>query len=256
MTSPDAQSSAPTSDDRPLKEHPGQIAGIAMREIGAIIGIAGVALGLLAFLMIADEMQEGEFASIDRSVMLALRNSGDLSQPIGPHWLVEGMADITALGGYSVLTLLMAMVFFYLLATRRIQSAFLTIFAVLSGTLMSTMLKMFFGRDRPDLVPHLVDATSASFPSGHSMLSAVSYLTLGVLLAQSHDSKRLRFMLMGYAVLITVLVGCSRVYLGVHWPTDVLAGWSFGAAWASLWWVIGWGLRRWRSTRQQAEPTD
>jgi len=116
---------------------------------------------------------------------------------------------------------------------------------------VSFVLKDIMDRPRPDLVSHLVDVQTSSFPSGHATLSAVVYLTIGALLAREQPSRGLRFYVMAVAILATMLIGCSRVYLGVHWPTDVLAGWAIGSAWAMLWWIAAWvGMARHRA----AEP--
>ena len=125
--------------------------------------------------------------------------------------------------------------------------------AVVGGTLLSTALKMGFERPRPDLVPHGTRIYTASFPSGHAMLSAVTYLTLGALLARVQKRRRVKALLLGLAILITLLVGMSRVYLGVHWPSDVLAGWCVGAAWAALCWFVALQLQR-RGEVERADP--
>jgi undecaprenyl-diphosphatase len=106
------------------------------------------------------------------------------------------------------------------------------------------VLKEFFERPRPDLVPHGAEVFTASFPSGHAMMSAVVYLTLGALLARVETGLRVKAFVLSVSVLLTVLVGISRVYLGVHWPTDVLAGWTVGAAWAVMCWLIARVLQR------------
>ncbi|MBM3856033.1 MAG: phosphatase PAP2 family protein, partial [Verrucomicrobia bacterium] len=107
----------------------------------------------------------------------------------------------------------------------------------LSGLVLSTMLKYFFGRPRPDVVPHLSPAALASFPSGHSMLSAIVYLALGTLLARLVSEMRLKLYILGMALTLTFLVGASRIYAGVHYPSDVLAGWTAGLVWAVLCWL-------------------
>jgi undecaprenyl-diphosphatase len=116
--------------------------------------------------------------------------------------------------------------------------------SVAGGTLVSTLLKLGFDRPRPDLVPHGSLVYTSSFPSGHSMLSAVTFLTLGALLASGQSNFNIRMYLVGIAVFLSVGVGISRVYLGVHWPTDVLAGWTAGAAWTLMCWALAERLRR------------
>lgn len=209
----------------------------ALTEVGGVGAIGVAALGALGFAAIADEAHEDDAHFFDRSVLMAFRNPADVSDPIGPPALEHAMADITALGGFTVLTLLVAGVAIYMLSTGRRIGALMIVGASLSGGVLSETLKALFERARPDLVPHLTHMASASFPSGHAFLSAVTYLTLGVLLAREHDGQRAKLLLIGGAVLLTLMIGASRVYLGVHWPTDVLAGWSLGAAWAALWWL-------------------
>jgi undecaprenyl-diphosphatase len=217
---------------------------LALSEIGAVIAMGIVALGAFAFMAIADEALEGDTHAFDESILKALREPGDASNPIGPAWLADMMADLTALGGIAVLTLLVVGVVFYLLSVGKRGTALLVGGAVGSGAILSTLLKLGFDRPRPDLVAHLSHAYSSSFPSGHAMLSAVTYLTLGVLLARAHERRRTKIIVMTYGVTLTVLIGLSRIYLGVHWPTDVMAGWALGAAWAAVWWLIAWQLQR------------
>lgn len=217
---------------------------LALSEIGAVIAMGIAALGAFAFMAIADEALEGDTHAFDESILKALREPGDASNPIGPAWLADMMADLTALGGIAVLTLLVVGVVFYLLSVGKRGTALLVGGAVGSGAILSTLLKLGFDRPRPDLIAHLSHAYSSSFPSGHAMLSAVTYLTLGVLLARAHERRRTKIIVMTYGVTLTVLIGLSRIYLGVHWPTDVMAGWALGAAWAAVWWLIAWQLQR------------
>ena len=217
---------------------------LALSEIGAVIAMGIVALGAFAFMAIADEALEGDTHAFDESILKALREPADASNPIGPAWLADMMADLTALGGIAVLTLLVVGVVFYLLSVGKRGTALLVGGAVGSGAILSTLLKLGFDRPRPDLIAHLSHAYSSSFPSGHAMLSAVTYLTLGVLLARAHERRRTKIIVMTYGVTLTVLIGLSRIYLGVHWPTDVMAGWALGAAWAAVWWLIAWQLQR------------
>lgn len=221
-------------------------------EIGPLFAMEVAALGLLAFGKVAEETLEGETHGLDRAILFALRTPGNAADPIGPAWFERAVGDLTSLGGYAILTLLVIGVCAYLAAMGKRGSALLIVGAVVSGAMLSEMLKMGFARPRPDLVPHLVVAESGSFPSGHAMLSAVAYLTIGVLLARVHEQQRVKSLVLGFAIGLTLLVGASRVYLGVHWPTDVLAGWFLGAAWAALWWLLAWWLQR-RGTVGRAE---
>jgi undecaprenyl-diphosphatase len=217
---------------------------LALSEIGAVVAVGVAALGALAFMAIADEALEGDTHAFDRSILLALREPGDTDNPVGPVWVEEAMADITALGGYAVLTLLVAGVVIYLISIGKRGTALLVGGAVVSGAVLSALLKLGFDRPRPDLVAHLSHANSSSFPSGHAMLAAVTYLTLGVLLTRAHRQRRTKIIVMTFAIILTVLIGLSRIYLGVHWPTDVMAGWALGAAWAALWWLVALWLQR------------
>lgn len=212
---------------------------LARREIVAVAAFLGIALALLAFIEISDEVTEGEgeVRWFDDGLLLALRTS-DPADPIGPRWFEETVAEITALGGFGVLALVTLFVVGFLAMQRKWGDMALVLVATIGGTLISEGLKIGFSRPRPDLVAHVVDVTSMSFPSGHAMLSAVTYLTLGALLARSQEQGRVRGYILSAAILLTLLIGASRVYLGVHWPTDVLAGWCLGAAWALLCWVV------------------
>jgi undecaprenyl-diphosphatase len=219
-------------------------------ELGFVLGLMIVAGGLFAFLRIADEIREGETHGFDTAILLAFRRAGDPGKPIGPDWLALSMTDITSLGGFTVLTLVTVLSALYLVLDNKRAAAGLLLFSVAGGTLLGQVLKQAFDRPRPDLVAHLVDVRTLSFPSGHAMMSAVTFLTIGVLLARTSPRRRLKVYIVGVAVLLTLLVGVSRVFLGVHWPTDVLAGWSMGAAWAVLCWLLARMLQR----RGQVEP--
>jgi undecaprenyl-diphosphatase len=189
-------------------------------------------------------MVQGETRAFDRAILLAFRNSTDLSDPIGPRWLEIIFRDITSLGGATVLTLMTIAVSGFLLIDAKRGAAILVLGSVIGGVLLSSILKLGIDRPRPDLVAHLVEVHTASFPSGHAMLSAVVYLTLGGLLSRVESPRRIKIYVLSVAVILTVLIGVSRVYLGVHWPTDVLAGWCAGATWAVLCSRIALALQR------------
>ncbi len=202
-----------------------------------------VALGVGSLLLwvfgsIVDEVLEGDTADFDRATLLLFRHSGDLSDPIGPRWLKIMLEDITILGNPSILTLVTVIATAFLVMAGRYATAALTALAIASGSIAEQLMKAGFDRARPDLVPHLVDVTSLSFPSGHAMLSAITYLTIGALLARAQERRRTRYFVLATGVLLTLLISFSRVYLGVHWPTDVLAGWTAGSVWALAFWLI------------------
>ena len=210
-----------------------------MRDEGAIL-LAFLALAALSlvFLKLASEMAEGETLGFDRAIMQWMRDHAG-----GPAMRTT-MLDITALGGTAVLTLVTVAVTGFLIVVRKAATAGFVAASVTGGALLSFALKLVFSRPRPDLVEHLVYVDTSSFPSGHAANSAVVYLTLGMLLASTQERHAPRIYLISVAILLTLAIGVSRVYLGVHWPSDVIAGWCAGAAWAGLCGVAGQWLQR------------
>jgi undecaprenyl-diphosphatase len=205
-----------------------------------------------SFAELADEVLEQETHAFDEAVLLAMRSPGEPADPWGPGWIEEMGRDFTALGGVAVLTFISLAAVGYLLLQGKRRIALMVVLSIGGGILLSTTVKYGFDRPRPDLVPHESLVYTASFPSGHSMMAAVVYLTLGVLLARAQPQRRLKVYLIGLAVLVMLLVGVSRVYLGVHWPTDVLAGWTVGTAWALMIWLIA----LWLQQRGEIERED
>jgi undecaprenyl-diphosphatase len=193
---------------------------------------------------LADDVFEGETRDFDEKVLLAFREDADREDPVGPAWLEEMARDVTGLGGIVVLTFTTLAVAGFFLLQRKWHLAIYVTAAVATGALASAFLKSGFDRSRPDLVAHGQVVYTASFPSGHSMISAVVFLTLGALLAEALRDRALRGYVLGLAGALTLTVGVSRVYLGVHWPTDVLAGWAAGAGWALACWAVSRLLRR------------
>lgn len=226
-----------------------------MRVASLPVAMAAIlAAGVYAFVQIADEVNEREFEALDRALLLMFRTPGDLSVPIGPPWLKETMIELTSLGGYPVLVILVGVVVGYLLVQRLHGAALFTLLTIVTGTALSHVLKLFYDRTRPDVVEQLVVTHTPSFPSGHATMSAVVYLTLASLIMRLVDRTAVRVYVLIVAVALTLAIGTSRVYLGVHWPSDVLAGWALGAAWASLAWLTVTAMRAWRR-RGEGNPS-
>jgi len=211
---------------------------------GTIVGLAAAAFAVWLFVELADEVVEGETRRFDEAVLLAFREDADRDDPRGPVWVEEIARDVTGLGGTAVLTLLTLAVTGFFLLQRKWHLAIYVAAAVATGTILSHLMKAGFDRPRPDLVAHGQHVYTASFPSGHSMVSAIVFLTLGALLAGTLKKRTERTYVMVLAVLLALMVGLSRVYLGVHWPTDVLGGWAVGTGWALACWAISRHLRK------------
>jgi undecaprenyl-diphosphatase len=239
-----------------VSEHPSRFprkrdpfSWLGRHEFATLVVIVLIAAGVWGFAELADEVMEGETASFDERVLLAMRHPADRADPRGPEWVEEIGRDLTALGGMATLTFLTLAVAGYLLLDGKRRAAVFVIAAIAGGMLLSLVLKESFDRPRPELVPYGSKIMTTSFPSGHSMMSAVTYLTLGALLARMHARPAMKAYVLILAVLLTTLVGVSRVYVGVHWPTDVLAGWTAGATWALLCWLAA----RWLQRRGEVE---
>ncbi len=204
----------------------------------ALVLAAISALLAFGFLSLSRAVMAGRTEDLDRTLLLAMRETDNPSDPVGPRWFEEACRDMTALGGVTVLSLLTVTVtaFFWLAGMHR--AAVYVAVAVVGAAVINSALKVAFDRPRPDLVPHGSVVYQASFPSGHSMLAATVYLTLGMVASRFVPRRRLKVLLIGMAFLVTAAVGASRVYLGVHWPTDVLAGWAVGVAWALVCWCV------------------
>ena len=207
------------------------------RELTWLVVGLGACVLLFVFVRLAGEVTEGDTQALDNRILQALRDPNDPSRPIGPAWLESSLLDLTAIGGPTVLFLMVLAVVGFLLLQTRYRTALFVALTTISGELINTTLKHAFNRPRPSVVPHLRDVFSSSFPSGHAMESAIVYLTLGAMLMRVAERRRTKLYCLGIAVLLTILVGVSRVYLGVHYPTDVLGGWIIGFVWASICWL-------------------
>ena len=213
----------------------------------ALLAIA-VLLALFGF--IAHEVASGKTTALDRCVIRALRSAADPSRPIGPAWAQEAARDITSLGSIIVVVITTAAVAGYLFLAHKPGVAWLMVLAVGGGIALNNLLKLVFARQRPNVISS-VRVFTTSFPSGHATLSAIAYLTIGALLSRAAPSAAVSLYLLVLAVFLTVLIGSSRIYLGVHYPTDVIAGWCVGAAWAIFCWV----LMAWLQSQGQVEPS-
>jgi undecaprenyl-diphosphatase len=220
----------------------------------ALVLFLVAALCMLGFLALASQVRDGETFAFDHWLLLALRTDADLSISIGPDWLRAMMIDFTALGGTYVLTLVTVAVAGYLVAAGRLSTAIFLALAISGGAATNSLLKQLIARARPDVVQHLVEVTSASFPSGHAANSAICYLTIGALLARTQKSGPVRIYIVALAIAVTLLIGCSRVYLGVHWPSDVIAGWCLGGAWAVACSLVARKLQQERAIEPESGP--
>jgi undecaprenyl-diphosphatase len=217
----------------------------ARTEIVMLSGMAVIAGAAFAFVKLAGEMSEGETRAFDMAVLQALHPGPDSRDPIGPVWLHYAAGDLTSIGSVSILLVLTTAVAGFLLLNRKRLEAGIMVVALGGGLALSQLLKGVFERARPPDAYRAVEALNYSFPSGHAMLSAVVYLTLGAMIARIAPGKRSRIYVMSTAIALTLLVGATRVYLGVHWASDVLGGWCVGAAWATACWLF----ERWARAR-------
>jgi undecaprenyl-diphosphatase len=224
---------------------------LGSHELALLLAAVGIAAGVWAFFALASEIQEGDTQAFDRKVLLSMRHA-DLT-PKGSPAFQEAARDVTALGGMLVLGMVtLATAVFLTLESKGKMGSFV-LCSVAGGAGLSILLKDVFNRPRPDIAPHLAYASSSSFPSGHAMMSALTWLTLGALLARSHSQKRLKAFFLITATLLTLMIGTSRVYLGVHWPTDVLAGWTAGSVWALLSWLVARRLQQQKTLEQEGD---
>ena len=215
-----------------------------------LVGVVVVATLILGFGLLASEVIEGDTKEFDEGVLGFFRAPTDPSRPAGPAWLTDAMRDVTALGSTSVLTLVVVGVAGYLAVSGLRHAGAMVLGSVALGVVLSNSLKVAFSRPRPGFIPPDLLVFTASFPSGHATLSAVVYLTLGALLCRTQSSLAVKTYILCFATLLTGIVGLSRIYLGVHWPTDVVAGWLVGGTWALLCWLA----MIWLQGRGEVEP--
>lgn len=231
---------------------------VARNEIGTVAGLLIGSLGLALFAAVANGISEGDDQGFDWAVLQWTRPYIDQpDRPIGPWWLHEAAADITALGGISVLLVFALMAVGFLVMHGKKLSALLTLVGLAGGVTLSEGLKAIYDRPRPPEMYQAVETLNASFPSGHALLATVFYLSVGVMLTRAFPRNRVKAYALVWSVVLVLLIGLTRVYLGAHWASDVAAGWGIGAFWAMLLWLFAYAMerrQRVRMARLQDEP--
>ena len=202
-----------------------------------------------AFLELADDVGDGETHGTDMAILMLLREAGNPREAVGPEWLESGVRDITALGSAPILIFVTLAACGFLAFRRQLHGLLVLSVSMAGGWAATIALKGVFARPRPDLV-ELPSHVSHSFPSGHSMMSALVYLTLGFIVSRFVKPFWFKLYILVLAVGLTFMVGLSRIFLGVHYPSDVVAGWMAGLAWAGFCLLIA----EWLQRRGQVEP--
>jgi undecaprenyl-diphosphatase len=219
------------------------------RDAALILGGLFLLFLCHSFLELADDVEDGETHGTDMAILLALREPDDPREAIGPEWLESGVRDVTALGSAPILIFVTLAACGFLFFRRQVHGSFILLLSMAGGLAASIGLKGVFARPRPDLV-EIPSYVSHSFPSGHSMMSAVVYLTLGFIVSRFIKPFWFKAYVLFLAVGITFVVGLSRIFLGVHYPSDVVAGWMAGLAWAGFCLLIA----EWLQGRGRVEP--
>jgi len=196
-----------------------------------VLGLA-LTLGAWCWLTFSGQLQ-----GLDETLLLWFRVPGDMATAVGPTWLTNLVTGITHIGD-SIFLIILCVAMIAWLFLREQKAAALTLLGCAGGAfVMTPLLKALFGRARPDIVEHLVHASSASFPSGHTLRSAVVYLTIFLVLRRVPENDGIARMF-PVVLLLVAAIGSSRIFLGVHWPSDIVGGWLIAGLWVSLWWPL------------------
>jgi undecaprenyl-diphosphatase len=202
-------------------------------ETAALLQLFCGAICIWIGLKVVPGLYKSRLAAIDNFLLRVLRRGDNPAIPVGPEWLSQAAQDVTALGSGAELTIATGILVGFLCLDRRFRAAGFLLSSLGSGLLICELLKGLFLRRRPNVVPHLTRFDPASFPSGHSMGAALVYLTLGSIISRQVVGSTAKAYFLSVALTLALLVGVSRVYLGVHYPSDVLAGWAAGSLWSA-----------------------
>lgn len=214
-----------------------ELPGSELARRGLLLATLAATAMLLAWLA-AGLLSQSGLAGLDNALMQSLHDEIYPSDPIGPDWLENAFRDISALGSNIIVVLLSATAAVLLIMTHRQGSAVLLLVTVAAAFMLNWALKGMFDRERPDFLSYSVSVETSSFPSSHAMLGAVVYLLIAAIAARELTSRQAGVMAMSMGILIAFAIGFSRIYLGAHWPSDVLAGWALGAACALAAWQL------------------
>jgi len=213
------------------------LARVKRLETQALLIWFSLTTALWAFFALGAEVGEGDTGAFDMYLISLLRTSSNGGEAIGPAWFKDSMRDVTALGGFTFLTLMTIVVVLGLLFHRKRREGIIVAATAISAHISIEILKFLYDRPRPDSVLPPIHAYSASFPSGHTTESTAIFLTVATVIASLEAKHNTKILTYTAATFVIVAIGFSRVYLGMHWPTDVLGGWVLGAAWALAAWT-------------------
>ena len=200
-----------------------------------ILSLSGLLLILIIVSLCGLALRHYGPAFFDEPLLLWFRLSDDSAQLAGPQWLTSFWSALSWTGNTLPRITAALVIILGLLLLHHRHSALFMSYVLLSGVTFTVLLKLAIARPRPQLVTHLDYFSSQSFPSGHTLNSTLFYLTTAWVIASLLPSRVLRYLLYTFAIMLSLVTGISRIALGVHWPSDVLAGWVLEATWLTLW---------------------
>lgn len=218
-----------------LKRYFARVKGL---EIQALLIWFSIATALWAFFYLGAEIGEGDTGTFDRRLISLLRTSDSVGEPIGPAWFKDSMRDVTALGGFTFLVLMTIVVVLSLLFHRKRREGIIVAATAIGAQFSIEIFKLLYDRPRPGRLLPPIHAYTASFPSGHTTESTALFLIVATVIATLEAKDNTKILAYTVAIFVIVAIGFSRVYLGMHWPTDVLGGWVLGTVWALVAWIV------------------